>query len=308
METFGEKLKWEREDRGLRIQDVAEALGLDQDQLQALERNEFDSLPDDATMMACLRAYAERLEVDAELMIEDYTRERDACLQQLTEALPDPLVETVPITADTTAGQRPAPPRALVGMLILAAVAIAGAWWTFSGDATPQAWNGTQTASRTARPETPQEPVAAITAPIETEAAPAQKQPETTPAPPKPPVERPAPAPPNPAATATLSISDHGVGTAVENRQLVGRSDRFAEGTQVWFWTNVTGGTRGDRIDHVWLQDGVEKLRIPLNIGGSRWRTQSSKTLHAGAAGDWAVEARDDQGRVLARTDFVCTH
>ncbi len=103
-----------------------------------------------------------------------------------------------------------------------------------------------------------------------------------------------------------MHIPEHGVGTGVRNRQLVGRSDRFAVGTQVWFWTRVEGGKSGDRIDHVWLREGAEAARIPLTIGGSRWRTQSAKTLRAGAAGDWAVEARDAAGRVLARRKFVC--
>jgi len=103
-----------------------------------------------------------------------------------------------------------------------------------------------------------------------------------------------------------LSIAEYGVGTGVENRQLVGQSDRFTEGTRVSFWTRVQGGARGDRIDHVWLREGVEAMRLALEIGGSNWRTYSTQTLHAGVAGDWAVEARDDAGRVLARSDFVC--
>ncbi len=74
----------------------------------------------------------------------------------------------------------------------------------------------------------------------------------------------------------------------------------------MWFWTRVDGGTRGDRIDHVWLQDGLETTRISLQVGGPRWRTHSAKMLRAGAAGDWAVEARDTSGRVLARREFVC--
>jgi hypothetical protein len=73
----------------------------------------------------------------------------------------------------------------------------------------------------------------------------------------------------------------------------------------VWFWTHVQGGSPGDRIDHVWLQDGVETLRVSLKIGGARWRTYSSKMLRRGSAGDWAVEARDETGHVLARREFV---
>ena len=126
---------------------------------------------------------------------------------------------------------------------------------------------------------------------------------DVAPTPAEPPAVRSADTTPSPSL---LRITEYGVGTAVENRQLVGQSDRFTEGTRVWFWTRVQGGTRGDRIDHVWLREGVEATRVSLEIGGPSWRTYSTQTLYAGAAGDWAVEARDDAGRVLARSEFVC--
>ena len=103
-----------------------------------------------------------------------------------------------------------------------------------------------------------------------------------------------------------MQISDYGVGTGVRDRQLVGRGDRFAEGSQLWFWTQVEGGQPGDQIDHVWLREGVEVSRIRLGIGGARWRTQSNKMLRAGASGNWAVEVRDTAGRVLAHVEFAC--
>jgi hypothetical protein len=72
------------------------------------------------------------------------------------------------------------------------------------------------------------------------------------------------------------------------------------------FWTLVVGGSAGDRISHVWLRDGEEMLAVGLAIGGPHWRTWSNKTLHTGSAGSWAVEARDAEGRVLARDEFTC--
>ncbi len=103
-----------------------------------------------------------------------------------------------------------------------------------------------------------------------------------------------------------MSVTEYGVGTAVEDRRLVGGSDRFREGTRVAFWTRVLGGTSGQGIDHVWLRESVEAMRISLDVGGASWRTHSVKTLHQGAAGNWAVEARDEAGRVLARSEFIC--
>ena len=48
METFGTRLQSEREDRGLTIESVAERVGVDRNSLLALERNDFESLPDHA--------------------------------------------------------------------------------------------------------------------------------------------------------------------------------------------------------------------------------------------------------------------
>lgn len=103
-----------------------------------------------------------------------------------------------------------------------------------------------------------------------------------------------------------LSIPDHGVGRAVEDRQLKDRSDSFPEGTRVYFWTRVLGGEAGDRIQHVWLHGGEEVVSVGLSIGGSHWRTWSHKTLHPGSAGKWTVEARDAEGNVIVRDEFLC--
>ena len=103
-----------------------------------------------------------------------------------------------------------------------------------------------------------------------------------------------------------LSVSDHGVGTSVVERELQGRGESFNEGTQVWFLTRVVGGAAGDRVQHVWLREGKEMITVGLSIGGSHWRTYSHKTLHPGSVGQWAVEVRDPEGRVLARDEFTC--
>jgi len=112
------------------------------------------------------------------------------------------------------------------------------------------------------------------------------------------------PAEPDPGAR--LSVPDAGVGTGVVNRQLVGAGDRFSEGSQVAFWTRVLGGRAGDTIRHVWIHAGRDVEAIELNVGGPHWRTHSRKTMFSGSVGSWAVEARDPEGRVLARQEFDC--
>jgi len=103
-----------------------------------------------------------------------------------------------------------------------------------------------------------------------------------------------------------ISVSDYGVGTEVVDRELKGKSDRFEEGTQVVFWTRVVGGQSGDRIRHVWFRDTEEVVSIGLTLGGPHWRVYTRKTMHPGSGGQWAVEARDAEDRVLARAEFTC--
>jgi hypothetical protein len=105
-------------------------------------------------------------------------------------------------------------------------------------------------------------------------------------------------------APANLSIPSFGVGTGVENRQLVGNATSFPASTRVFFWTRVLGGRNGDTIRHVWLHEGRVISGTQLRLGGSHWRTQSRKTLRA--LGRWTAEARDAAGNVLARSEFDC--
>jgi len=103
-----------------------------------------------------------------------------------------------------------------------------------------------------------------------------------------------------------LTVTEYGVGTAVVERQLEGEGGSFPEGGMVYFLTRVVGGQSGDMIQHVWIHDGEERVKIDLSIGGSHWRTFSEKTLHTGMTGEWSVEARDMAGNVLATSTFVC--
>jgi cytoskeleton protein RodZ len=106
------------------------------------------------------------------------------------------------------------------------------------------------------------------------------------------------------AASDHLSVSESGVGRRIVNHRLEGRSERFEEGSVVWFSTRVLGGRRGEQIRHVWFRNGKAVQSIELPLGGPHWRTQSSKTLWG--TGDWRVEARDAANRVLATATFSC--
>jgi transcriptional regulator with XRE-family HTH domain len=376
MDTFGETLKSEREDRGLTIEAVSEMLAVDQDLLRALERNDFDSLPDDGTMLWMLQGYARCLDVDAEMMIDDYVKEHEKCLERLADnvarqAVEEPdtgeaervveeastereaavdnaltrldteieahsavaemgaavveerpveaderpaVAEVAPAIAEPPAGVLPEPTPAirtgqpplasLVAVcVVLAAGAVFTAWYMFSGEgATSRLQPPAAEAGAVA--DTAVSDASGTNAPATTRATTTDSPGEAVPTSTKQRARRRAATTPNPM---TMAIPEFGVGTGVKDRQLVGQRSDFAEGSKVWFWNNVEGGDAGNRIEHVWLQDGEVALRVSLKLGGSRWRTYSNKTMHAGAAGDWAVEARDSSGRVLARSEFNCT-
>jgi len=106
-----------------------------------------------------------------------------------------------------------------------------------------------------------------------------------------------------PAAPSSLEVAESGVGLRLVGTRLEGEGDRFKSGQRVTFATRVTGGGAGESIRHVWLRDGKVEQSIRLRLGGASWRTHSTKTL--GRPGVWAVEARDEQGRVLARVDLT---
>jgi transcriptional regulator with XRE-family HTH domain len=114
----------------------------------------------------------------------------------------------------------------------------------------------------------------------------------------------PTPSPGRAKATpSSLEVTESGVGLRLIGTRLEGEGGRFQPGQRVTFATRVVGGEAGGHIQHVWLRDGKVEQSIRLRLGGASWRTWSTKTL--GRPGDWAVEARDEQGRVLARADLT---
>jgi len=271
MENFGQKMKQAMANRGVQLEDVARATGVDIQHLEALERGDYDAVPDDARVTDLLRSFAEFVDVDGDAVIEDYLHDR----QGRRPAPPrDGAGEAVQGVARAPRRRRSLAPVALALVALLASIS----WWWF------------RSAGRSEPPSA-------------TDTAPAGARAATEMAPPRQESDRAREAAPTPVP---LIIAEHGVGTGVVDRQLVGEGDRFAEGTQVWFWTRVADGLPGETIRHVWLHEGREATGVTLALGGPQWRTQSAKTLNPGSLGSWAVEARDDSSRVLARREFLC--
>lgn len=326
MTTFGEKLRGEREARNITLREIATETKIGLRYLKALESGDFATLPGGVFNKGYVRAYATYIGADAEDLVQAYLNEERT---RGADGEPDDreVLRALADSASPGSSRRPAVrPGVLLVPLAVALLAVAA--WTYIRFAEPGEGPVETAAVRSAEVEPASvetEPLGQANVARTLPPAAPEPEPETEPAesPPvelenatEPPLEvvevaeiaEPAPAPTEPTAAepSRLSVPDSGVGTGVVNRQLQGQSDRFTEGTQIWFWTRVMGGETGDHVRHVWFHDGRQISSVDLRLGGPHWRTQSRKTLLPDSVGRWAVEARDTDDRVLAREEFVC--
>lgn len=78
MPSFGEELKRERELREISLREVAEATKVNIRFLEAMERNDFSSLPGGLFNKGFVRAYAQFVGIDPEAMVNAYLLEEQA--------------------------------------------------------------------------------------------------------------------------------------------------------------------------------------------------------------------------------------
>jgi cytoskeletal protein RodZ len=308
MATFGEKLRSAREESGIGLDEIAAATKISPRYLDALERDDFEHLPGDVFTKGFVRAYAGQIGLDPDGLVEEFERERagragatpreddGAVLREMSRLLADRE------DGDAT-GRRRRTVAWIVGCLVVVAAAVV--WMAVRVAPTTEDTRADRPERQTVSDDVRETPPA-TRADVPAEVA----------QPPEPIPERlvtPAPAPvvesvvqPEDVDAGRVTVPEFAVGEGVVNREIVGAGDRFMEGQQVWFWTRVVGGRAGETLRHVWIHEGQEITTVELKLGGPHWRTQSRKTLRPGSAGSWAVEARDADGHVLARREFVC--
>jgi hypothetical protein len=89
---------------------------------------------------------------------------------------------------------------------------------------------------------------------------------------------------------ATAPAAELSVGTAIENRELVGASETFQLSVGKLFCMSRVSNAAGSEIEHVWYKGDAEVARVKLMVSGSPWRTYSSKNLGDDGAGNWRCE------------------
>jgi hypothetical protein len=106
------------------------------------------------------------------------------------------------------------------------------------------------------------------------------------------------------AGAAKAAAAEAAVGTSVVDRALSGAAETFPAGTEkLVCFSRVSNLAADSEIEHVWFKGDAEQARVKLRIGGSPWRTHSSKTLPAEAAGDWRCDVVHE-GKVLQSVKF----
>ncbi len=75
------------------------------------------------------------------------------------------------------------------------------------------------------------------------------------------------------------------------------------DASQILFYSEFKG-LEGQTLTHVWERDGTEMARVPIVVGGSRWRVYSTKNLDPSWLGEWKVNVVDEEGRVLHSESF----
>ena len=95
MASFGERIKREREMRGVSLEEIAESTKIGKRNLLALETEEFDKLPGGIFNKGFVRAYAKYLGLDEDQAVTDFLAAENAASTGIRLA-----VDPVPATAD----------------------------------------------------------------------------------------------------------------------------------------------------------------------------------------------------------------
>jgi hypothetical protein len=94
--------------------------------------------------------------------------------------------------------------------------------------------------------------------------------------------------------------------TGVQDRQPVDEVQSVpADVGRVYLWTRITGAEMETGVEHVWYRGDEEMARVPLTVGGSNWRTWSSKNIEPSWTGEWRVDVVGPEGQVLESVSFT---
>jgi len=112
----------------------------------------------------------------------------------------------------------------------------------------------------------------------------------------------------SPASATAFKITEMAVTTKIVRGNPIDSVHRISSSSvkHLFCFTRISSAEPLDTaIKHVWYKDGAKVAEYDLPVKGKRWRTYSKKTIEKGtSAGDWRIEALDDQGTVVKAVEF----
>lgn len=96
-------------------------------------------------------------------------------------------------------------------------------------------------------------------------------------------------------------VAELQLGTAVQNREIVGADSTFNMGEKVYALMRVTHAS-GDSVTVTWKHADMTHTTT-VYIGSNSWRTWVYKTMTA--SGEWTVSVATQSGKVLKEVNFT---
>jgi hypothetical protein len=112
-----------------------------------------------------------------------------------------------------------------------------------------------------------------------------------------------AQAQPQPKSTGTVARAQFT--SAIQDREPVDKvSNLLNDKNRVYFFSEIKDAPN-QKITHRWEHDGKVVSETSFDVGGSRWRVYSNKTLDPQQTGEWKVSVVDEAGSTLGASTFT---
>ena len=103
-----------------------------------------------------------------------------------------------------------------------------------------------------------------------------------------------------------LEVNEILLGTGLENREVTGVDTTFsADVGKIYCWTKITGATSETQIAHHWFFEDKEVVKIDITVKYPSYRCWSIKTIYPEMKGNWKVEVKDSEGKLLSSISFT---
>jgi hypothetical protein len=105
----------------------------------------------------------------------------------------------------------------------------------------------------------------------------------------------------------STQVKNFTLARTVENREPKGSIEEIradSKGVAVIYAYSDVSGLKDHILYYVWIHNGRQLARVKNGVWSNRWRSYSSKVINSTMHGDWRVELRDSNGKVLAWSSF----